>query len=589
MNKLLSYPDLDVSWELGVIPDAVDGLMACDTETTGLNFYGTVSKPKAKIFLHQFANTEGKIGLVPHTKENFPMLDEFYRNRDIVKIYHNLQFDVKGLHHAGFQVKGKLEDTLLAARCINEYEQSYRLEELAKVKWGFQDLEREALIKWFDDNKVKEKHRRYDHVPESIMYPYAAVDPFNVLQMYFMQKEHIQEMKSAYRRDIRCAKFIIGVEDTGVLVDKQYFRGYSDKLKRKIKRYEKKIYKEVGRNVNTKSEIEVAHALFKGGETCKVWTEKGHVAIGKEPMGLYESKFAKLVQRSNMALHRKAIIDSQILPNLDKRGYIHTNFNLSKARTGRFTSSDPALQNIEVNGGIRDGFIARDGYHLLYLDYSQIEVRLFAHYGGDERYIDGYCNDPDFDVHYMVAEIIGLIEQHGKEKGRKWGKKINFTLLYGSGAKNLAETLGIDLYEAKRILKNYHSKLTSLRSLSAKLKRDLFEQGYVEDEFGRRYRVPADLAYKAVNALIQGCACNLLKIAMLRCGKILKGTLSYMIQNIHDELVFEIHDSEWHLIPKLQAAMEDFHMFAVPIVVDIEYAKKWSEKKVWTPSSALLQ
>jgi len=385
LNKLESYPDLDVGWEVGVIPEVIDGIMACDTETTGLNFYGTTSKPKAKIFLHQFCNSEGHIGLVPNTEEYRPMLEEFYSNDEIIKIYHNLQFDVKALQHAKFDVKGRLEDTLLAARCINEYEKSYKLEDLSTAKWGFLDIERQALEKWFNDNGISEKQRRYDHVPESIMYPYAAVDPWNVMQHYFMQKNDIKEMNKAYRRDIRCAQYIIQVEDKGVLVDKQYFRGYSKKLKSKLERLEKKIYAEVGRKVNTKSEIEVAHALFKAGETCKVWTEKGHVAIGKIPMSQYASKFAKYIQKSNMALHRRAIIEKQILPNIDKNDIVHTNFNLSKARTGRFTSSNPGLHNIENDGGIRDGFIAPTGFHLLYADYDQIEVKLFAHYGEDPR------------------------------------------------------------------------------------------------------------------------------------------------------------------------------------------------------------
>jgi len=580
MNTLESYPDLDIGWEIGVIPEVVDGIMACDTETSGLNPYGTTTKPKAKVFLHQFANCEGHIGLVPHTKEYIPMLQEFYSRKDVVKIYHNLQFDKKLLQHAGFTVEGRFEDTLLAARCINEYEKSYKLEELAKAKWDFLDVERTALDKWFDDNDIKDKNRRYDHVPEAIMYPYAAVDPWNVMQLYFMQMKPIKEMKRTYRRDVRCAQYMIGVEDKGVLVDKQYFRGYADKLKRKLKRYEKKIKEEVGRKVNTNSPIEVGHALFKSGETCQMWAEKGEVSISKEAMGKYTSRFAKYVQKSNSSLYRKGIIESQILPNLDKNNFIHTNFNLSKARTGRFTSSDPALQNIEVVGGIRDGFIALPDYHLFYFDYSQIEVRLFAHYGEDERYIQGYCNDPDFDVHQMVADILNL--------ERYDGKTLNFTMLYGAGAKHLADVLNVSLSEAKRILRVYHSKLPSLNRLKSKLKRQLFDCGYIVDAFGRRYRVPPDMSYKAVNALIQGCACNLLKIAMLRCGRILEGTLSYMIQNIHDELVFYIHDSEWHLIRKLKHTMEDFHQFLVPIEVDVDYALNWGDKKVWTPSSKLL-
>ncbi len=582
MPKLLSYPD--IKWKEGTIPEGE--LIAVDCETTGLNPYGTKDRLPDRVFIFQFANEEGEIGVVTNTKENFPMLKEFFEKRKISKIFHNLQFDVKFIELLGARVRGKIHDTLIQSRLCNEYAKSHRLEDLAIHHCNFKDLERQALLQWFAEQKIKVGDRDYSKVPKKIMYPYAAVDAWNCMQLHYVFSTPMEEIKkSLYKTEIACARYMIQQENRGILIDQKYLKDKSKRISKKCKALIDKVKVRAGCKLELSekgqySARDIGFALFMAGEKCIAWSEKSkQPKLDKETLEQYDVPFIKSILKYRKSERRKKVIDNQILAKVDAFGILHSNFNLSAAVTGRFSSSGPSLHTISNNGGVREGFIARPKYTLFYLDYSQIEVRLFAHFAKDEEMIYGFNTDPDFDVHARVALAIGLIAKYGKIRGRAMGKKLNFTMLYGAGAARVAKTLGISVQEAQIILRDYHAKLPALRRLQNRLRTILFDHEFIEDPFGRRYRVPSDLSYKAPNALIQGTACGILKKAMLRCKKILGGTRSHMIQNIHDELVFEIHDDEWYLVPLLKEAMEDKKSFAVKITVDIAYGKVWGLKK----------
>jgi DNA polymerase-1 len=270
-----------------------------------------------------------------------------------------------------------------------------------------------------------------------------------------------------------------------------------------------------------------------------------------------------------------------------RNAILHAKFNSLTAITGRFSSSKPNLQNIPRILGPRQCFRPRPGFVNYHLDYSQVEMRLYIHYAKDAKLKAALLAGKDLHLQ-TAAEIFDKPESVITKEERKKAKSTNFGILYGSGAETLSITLtkmGIPTTkaEAARYLERYHKAKPSCRRLMNKCKAELLRRGYVENEFGRRFRVPMKLSYKALNALIQGCSADIMKRAMVRIWKFLKKEKcrSAIIMTIHDEIVIEVHESEekW-LIPILKRLMEkDAPKFWVPITCDIERTwTYWSEK-----------
>jgi len=556
-------------YEVGIIPSG--DIIACDTETTGLNPYRG-----ARIFLYSFSDMKGNVSVVPNTKENKPMLQEFFENKDISKIFHNANFDIKMIEFEKIKVKGKIHDTIIMARLYDENEKSYNLEKLCETYLGFKQKEKDALIKWSSENHIPLTKLNYLDVPDEIMYPYAAVDAWNCFRLFKLYRKNIISVKSInnfYRKEIKCMRYMIEVENRGVLIDKKYCRKRMKELKEERDLLQKKVNKMAGMVIPPDGGRPLGYALFRIGEKCIANTEKGDADLSKKVLEKYDVPFVKTFLKLKTKAKLYKDIKDQILANLDKKGAIHTNFNLSKARTGRFSSSQPNLQNISKKGRIRQAFICRNKFTLFYFDYKQVELRLFAHFAGDKDLIKGFQNT-GFDPHQMTATRLNVSKDQGKT--------INFAMLYGAGKKRIGDQLNISQGEAGDLLTNYHEEYPTLKELKSQLEKELFEHECITDPFGKRYHLESDDNYKAVNTLIQGTACNILKEAMLKVRPLLKGRESGMIQNIHDELVFEIHEEEIGLVDYIKEKMEDFHQFKVPITVDIEYSTtNWGEKKKW--------
>ena len=246
----------------------------------------------------------------------------------------------------------------------------------------------------------------------------------------------------------------------------------------------------------------------------------------------------------------------------------------------------PNLQNIPKNTDvdIRRAFTCRDGYTNYYFDYSQVELRIFAHYAKEQVMIDELNKDKG-DLHGVTARLI-FGENFTKEQ-RDIGKRLNFGIIYGIGAKKFAETLN-EAYpdqnytynEAKMFIGKYYQSYPQVRKFTWKVGRAILTRGYVHDVFGRKYTCLKSETYKATNYLIQGCAAGVLKNAMINIDKILLSKKSNLLITIHDELVIEIHKDEEHLVPQIQSIMEDRTTFRVPILVNTEKTTtNWSAKE----------
>jgi DNA polymerase-1 len=285
------------------------------------------------------------------------------------------------------------------------------------------------------------------------------------------------------------------------------------------------------------------------------------------------------------------------LPQLvnPRTGRIHTSFNQTVAATGRLSSSDPNLQNIPIRTPlgreIRKGFVAAPGTVFLGVDYSQIELRILAHFSGDEAFVTAFTTGVD--VHKQTASVIfDVAVEEVTPRMRAQAKTVNFATLYGQGAFSLARQLGISREEAKAFIDTYFERFAGVRAyLDAQVEKAK-EVGYVETLMGRRRYVPELRARNwnvrqfgervAQNTPIQGTAADMIKVAMIRVQKALDegDTGARMLLQVHDELLFEVPEDEVEpvrdtVVSLMEGAME----LNVPLVAEWGVGPNWYECK----------
>ena len=276
-----------------------------------------------------------------------------------------------------------------------------------------------------------------------------------------------------------------------------------------------------------------------------------------------------------------------------KTGRIHTSLNQTVTSTGRLSSSEPNLQNIPIRTEhgkrIREAFVAEKGNLLLAADYSQIELRILAHMSGDPALIDSFKKDEDIHTRTAVG-LFAVAPDKVDSNMRRFAKTVNFGILYGMSPYGLSSDLGISVEEAKAYIDNYFAHYKGVRAFIDRTIAEAKEKGYVTTILNRRRQIPelrsengATRGFgerSAINAPIQGSAADLIKMAMISISKrLLKENLkSMMILQVHDELVFEVPESELEIIKGLvKKEMEGVMEMAVPIKVDIGIGKNWRE------------
>ena len=568
-NNLLSYPTL--SYKINTIPEGA--LIAVDTETTGLNPY-----KGDKAFLFSFANEDGDISVVERLPETEDMLREFFADKSITKIFHNSKFDMKMSREAGFPVRGKVHDTLTMSRLVNENEMMHNLKYLCKKYFDYKAIEDDQV----DAFKKKHQPDSYLEIPKEILFPYAAVDAWNCMLLYNLFEEPISHMRKAYALDMNCTRYSMQVEDRGQLIDKKRAKELAKEFKEEALLLQKEVKVASGAVIEPSDKRTLCFALFSAGAVCKKFTKNKKTKqftiipdTSEAALKLYteiEWMPTFIAFKKKKALEKT--LREQLIANLDGNNVIHTNFNISLARTRRASSSQINLQNIEKKSKIREAFITRKGFTTFYFDYSQIEYRIFAHEARDDELISGYC-DGTLDAHSLTSRRLDI--------SRDESKTVNFLILYGGGADALSEKRGQPYAYCQDLLERFKDSTPGLKDMEERLLMELAENGHIEDQFGMHYHVLPEDHFKIVNTKIQGTAGSVLKHAKLNVKKLLRSTQSHMIGEIHDELIIEIADCDLPFIPTLiKESMERMPegYFDVPMVVDVEYTKtNWAEKK----------
>jgi DNA polymerase I len=299
----------------------------------------------------------------------------------------------------------------------------------------------------------------------------------------------------------------------------------------------------------------------------------------------------KVLEYRQLTKLKSTYIDA--LPRLCRNGRLHTSFNQTVAATGRLSSTNPNLQNIpirtELGREIRSAFVAAPGTLLIAADYSQIELRLLAHYSQDPLLIEAYRTGKD--IHALTAaEVFGVPPLMIDAEQRRRAKAVNFGIVYGLSPFGLSQQLGIEQKEAKRFIDAYFERYKGVRGYIDGTLEQARRDGFVRNLFGRKRPIP-DLASKnptqrgfaertAVNTPLQGTAADLIKIAMLRLDAELRGRKlqAKMLLQVHDELVLEAPLAEVEQVKALvQECMEHAHEVSVPLEVEVSVGKNWRD------------
>jgi len=396
--------------------------------------------------------------------------------------------------------------------------------------------------------------------------------------------------------DLPLAFVLQGMEQAGVQLDSDVLAEMSGKLEGDVRRLERTIHQMAGVEFNVNSPKQLGDVLFNRLGLPKPFKSgKGRAISTAQDVleGLAgEHEIVKLVLEFRQLTKLKSTyIDS--LPQLARNGRLHTSFNQAATATGRLSSTNPNLQNIpirtELGREIRAAFVAAPGKLLVGADYSQIELRLLAHYSQDPLLLEAYRTGKD--IHTLTAaEVFGVPPMLIDAEHRRRAKAVNFGIVYGLSPFGLAQQLGIEQKEAKRFIDAYFVRYAKVRTFIDATLEQARRDGFVRNLFGRKRPIP-DLLSKnpnlrgfaertAVNTPLQGTAADLIKIAMLKLDRELRerGLQAKMLLQVHDELVLEAPEAEVELVKSLvKECMEGAYALTVPMEVEVSVGSNWRD------------
>jgi DNA polymerase-1 len=390
------------------------------------------------------------------------------------------------------------------------------------------------------------------------------------------------------------------MEVAGILLNPNYLVELEHELQKEITSIEKKIFEIAGDEINLNSPKQVGALLFEKLQLPVIKKTKTGYSTDAEVLEELDGMNVSIVP-GLMLTHREygKILSTYVkaLPlmvnPLTKR--IHTNFNLTVAQTGRLSSTNPNLQNIPIRSAmgqkVRKAFIAKPGMVLLSADYSQVELRLLAHFSEDPTMLKSFQDN--IDIHTQTAsEVLGIPATKVTKDERSMAKAINFGLMYGQSSFGLAATLKISRTDAKNYIDKYFARFSSIKKFLDSLKDQAEQTGYAETYHGRKRFLPdihsqnrtikAQAERMAINSPIQGTAADILKIAMIRIAEELteKKLKSKMLLQVHDELIFEVVEEEIDTMKELvRRHMESVVDLKVPLKVEMGIGVNWYDLK----------
>ncbi len=527
-----------------------------------------------------------------------PMLED----PDVEKIGQNLKYDMIVLRSAGVRLAGVAFDTMIASYLLDAGARNHNLDELARAYLGHTTIKITELIGTGKDQK------RMDEVPVARVAEYAGEDAIVPVLLRPILDKKLAEAKLKPLFDeleLPLLDVLVEMEYNGIKVDVRRLGELGDQYGRRLEELEQEIHALAGRKFNISSPKQLQQILFDELRLPVVKKTKTGPSTDVdvlEELALENPLPAKIIDYRQYAKLKNTYVDA--LPQMiyPKTGRVHASFNQVVTATGRLSSSDPNLQNIPVRTEegreIRSAFVpGEEGWILLAADYSQIELRVLAHFSGDERLCEAF--DRDEDIHARVAsQVYRVALDEVTPEMRRQAKAVNFGVIYGQSAFGLAKQLRIDKAEAANFIDAYFGGYSGIEGFLQKVLADCRKNGYVSTILGRRRAIRGvradagrqrNLAERtAINTVIQGSAADLIKEAMISIYRRLDRNRfsGRLLLQIHDELVFECPPGERDALAAMVVEeMAGVRRLNVPLKVDVKAGANWADAKPWTGAS----
>lgn len=570
-----------------------DSIVAFDTETTDIDV------KHAKIVGFSFAWEKNKAYYAPisHFYLGVPeqiSQDTAIRAIEILNehklVLQNFKYDFAIVkENLGIQLK-LYADTMILAWLLNTSE---------KVGLDYQ------VDKYFDHKMIAykdvvKKGENFSNVDISKASEYAAEDALMTLKLYnrlleeFKNTQNEEILKLAFDIEFDFIYVLANMEENGIKIDTKQLEVLKESNNTYVQELTNEIYESAGMQFNINSPKQLGEVLFEKLNLPVVKKTKTGYSTNEVVLHKLEKEHEIipliLKYREAFKLQSTYIEPLLELGLKDKNSKIYTSFLHTGTATGRLSSKNPNLQNIpvrsEAGAQIRKAFIPQDGYKLVGIDYSQIELRLLAHFSEDEALVDAFNTNKD--IHRQTAvKIFG--EEQADEK-RSIAKSINFGLLYGMGSKKLGDTLGIPAKEAKTYIEAYFENFVNVKDYLKSIEESSVINGYVKTLLNRKRIFDYDSANgmqkaaylrESVNTLFQGSAADLIKLSMIEIFKKYKNNEDIrMLLQIHDELIFEIKESEVEKITEdLVEIMEKVSKLKIPLKVSKSLGASWQDLK----------
>ena len=591
--------------ELSILVASLEAVseFAVDTETTSVN------PMKARIVGISFSVRQNEACYIPcgHAYEGAPdqldldlvlqYLKPVLENPEIKKIGQNIKYDLMVFARHGIHLAGLYFDTMLASYLINPSKRAHNLEQIALDFLDYKMISYKEVTNAGTQNKIS----CFAEVPVEKASYYSCEDAditFSACKVLLpiLRKSELYTLLRDV--EIPLVPVLMDMEMKGICVDKLKLKGLSELFGKQLESLECRIYDIAGEKFNIKSSQQLGRILFEKlklpvqKKTKKTKSYSTDVDVLNKLSSMHELPEIMLKHRT-LAKLKSTYTDALLELINTETGRIHTSFNQTVTVTGRLSSSAPNLQNIPVRGEeggkIRSSFIPRPGWLLLSADYSQIELRILAHYSDDRILIKAFIDDED--IHTRTAtEVFQVFPSFITPELRRQAKAVNFGIVYGMSAFRLSKELDISRKMAQTYINNYfkrykgvkqyidetieaagNTKQTSTLLGRIRLLPDINSSNKHIREFSERI---------AINTPIQGTAADLIKVAMINIHRAFyeKRLKSSMLLSVHDEIIFEVPADEINTVNRLvKNIMENVWELKVPLKVNVKSGKNWSE------------
>ena len=514
-------------------------------------------------------------------------------NKNIKKIGQNIKYDWLVLYRHGVDLKGVWFDTMVASYLINPTKRAHNLDQIALDFIGHKTISY--------DEVTEKKNICFSRVNLEKAVPYACEDADITFIAHNILNGKLKETRlfELFEKiEMPLVHVLMKMELKGICVDKEKLKSLSLTFKHRIEKFEKNIYSIAGEIFNINSSQQLGKILFEklGLPVQKKTRKKKAYSTDVTVLTSLADKHELpnlVLQYRTLAKLKSTYTDALYDLVNPETGRIHTSYNQTVTATGRLSSSNPNLQNIPIRSEegkqIRSAFIPKKGWHLMSADYSQVELRILAHYSDDSILIKAFNEDED--IHTRTAkEVFQTFPSLITSELRQQAKTINFGIIYGMSPFGLSKATGTTLKMAKTYINNYFARYKGVKKFIDHTIEEARMTKKTSTMFGRIRLLPdinssnkniREFAERtAVNTPLQGTAADLIKIAMINMDSALseKNLKSAMLLSVHDELIFEVPDEETDTMQNLvKGIMEGVCSLKIPLKVNIVWGKNWAE------------